>query len=212
MRWTEEMDAILKRMHADNNSFSQIGDRLGMNRSCIAGRVHRLGLAREPITGDPMQRPWTEEETKLAIELWKEGQSASQIARRLIRRSRNAVISLLYRNGLTSAHGGAGKNVKKAHFRKPSVLADFPVEPLPAEDTLPANLIALVDLEPHQCKWIYGDPKTSQSGCCGKQQVIGLPYCIDHARRAYRPVEIKGNLHLLDINEARKVKARRVFA
>lgn len=191
MRWTEEMDAILKQMHADNNSFSQIGDRLGMNRSCIAGRVHRLGLAREPITGDPMQRPWTEEETKLAIELRKEGLSASQIAHKLIRRSRNSVISLLYRNGLTSAHGGAGKSVRKSFIRKPSPLADLPSDPLPAEDTPPANLVALVDLEPHQCRWVYGDPRTKEHGCCGAQQVIGLPYCIDHARRAYRPAQTK---------------------
>jgi GcrA cell cycle regulator len=183
---------------------------------------------------------WSDDDTETVTKLWNDGLTASQIASKLTGKyTRNAVIGKVHRLGLVmrgpSTQGRRGEitirqgkgvrhrtttvsHLEAAVFGKAigggkgATGTRWMAEPLPPEDTPPANLIALLDLEPHQCRWIYGDPKTSESGCCGKQQIIGLPYCIDHSRRAYRPVEIKGNLHLLDINEARKVKARREFA
>lgn len=153
---------------------------------------------------------WTDEDIATVERLWNEGLSASEIAakinagKRFDKKTRNAVIGKVHRLGLSGRYvehrkaapvrasiTSMSSGQKSKAVKKVSPLALVPVEPLPAEDTPPANLIALVDLDPHQCKWVYGDPKTKDHGCCGKQQVIGLPYCIDHARRAFQPAQTK---------------------
>ena len=62
---------------------------------------------------------WTAERTSLAIRLWKEGHSASQIAYKLGRVSRNAVIGKIHRLGLSGNRKEVSLqqklNAKKAH-------------------------------------------------------------------------------------------------
>jgi hypothetical protein len=43
----------------------------------------------------------------------------------------------------------------------------------------------LAELEPRDCRWPIGDPSASDFHFCGTSQAAGLPYCQEHARRAY---------------------------
>jgi len=145
---------------------------------------------------------WTDEDAAIVEQLWGEGLSASQIAGRLKRRyTRNAVIGKVHRMGLSGRAVIKRKTERSETASRPrkirlkpaptkpqkDILAELPVEPLPAEDIRPEKLVAFVDLEPHHCRWVYGDPKESDHGFCGSEKVIGLPYCAAHARRAYQP-------------------------
>ena len=43
-QWTEERLEMLKSLWEEGLSISQIGEKLGVSRNAIAGKVHRLGL------------------------------------------------------------------------------------------------------------------------------------------------------------------------
>lgn len=51
MSWTAHRLAILKRMHKDGMSYTQIGIALGCSRSAISGKVMRLAMRRLPYDG-----------------------------------------------------------------------------------------------------------------------------------------------------------------
>lgn len=74
---------------------------------------------------------------------------------------------------------------------KPKVSIDWDIDPVAVNDDEmpPEKRIKLLDLEPHHCRWGIGDPKKDDFGFCGAQKVPGLSYCMEHARRAYRPPE-----------------------
>jgi hypothetical protein len=44
--WTTKRDAILKREFEDGHTYDEIAREIGVSKSSIAGRVHRLGLRR----------------------------------------------------------------------------------------------------------------------------------------------------------------------
>jgi GcrA cell cycle regulator len=149
---------------------------------------------------------WTDERVELLKKLWAQGATCSHIAARLGGNlSRNAVIGKVHRLGLAgrvvpvrshSERIGGSPKIRKVRVKpapavsQKSILAELPVEPLQKEDTRPDVLVALHDLEPHHCRWVYGDPKQGDHGFCGSEKVIGLPYCTAHARRAFRPVQV----------------------
>lgn len=65
----------------------------------------------------------------------------------------------------------------------------LPALPLPAEDPIdPTSGKSIMELGPQDCRWIHGDPATGLYSYCGAASVDKLPYCPDHAARAYRPV------------------------
>lgn len=160
---------------------------------------------------------WTEDRDALLTQLHAEGHSYSIIGHR-IGVSRNAAIGRAHRIGLTPRGYAvavrtpakyrrfkAAKNLDAVRTpTKVSPLASLPTEPLPKEDTPPADLLSIYDLEPHHCRWPYGDPK-HEHGFCGKHAVIGLPYCIDHCRRSYQPAQPKPKITYVPL-------AARVFA
>lgn len=54
--WTDENIAILRKMHIDGLSYSEIGKKLGISRNAALGKGHRLGLstrAASPPKGVP---------------------------------------------------------------------------------------------------------------------------------------------------------------
>ena len=38
-----------------------------------------------------------------------------------------------------------------------------------------------------ECRWPYGDPRQKDFYFCGKQKVVGNPYCEFHKRQAFAP-------------------------
>jgi hypothetical protein len=56
--------------------------------------------------------------------------------------------------------------------------------PVEVEDVPGATILTLTD---RICKWPIGDPRNPDFHFCGRASAEGLPYCTDHARRAYQP-------------------------
>lgn len=151
---------------------------------------------------------WTEERVELLKKLWAEGLSASQVAKQLGGVTRNAVIGKIHRLGLS---GRATTNraprsrpaTPRAAAPRPSAPAkpkaveetpveaatpDMPANPLPVE-VEPGQLATVLTLTEHTCKWPIGDPGTDGFHFCGRGADASMPYCAEHARLAYQPVQ-----------------------
>jgi GcrA cell cycle regulator len=152
---------------------------------------------------------WNDERVDLLKKLWSDGLSASQIAGRLGGVTRNAVIGKVHRLGLSGrattsrmkshrprARSQATKRLMKPRFANlgnPALrqlyLGD--TEPyVPSVEELvipPAERRSIQTLTEVCCRWPIGDPQQPDFHFCGKNKVVGLPYCEFHARRAFQP-------------------------
>jgi GcrA cell cycle regulator len=150
---------------------------------------------------------WSSERIEQLRSLWQEGLSASQIAVSLGGITRNAVIGKAHRLGLT----GRPSPIKNRPVgvsrprppRRPRVEVSAPrvmappvpprrIEappPVETEDGPGATILTLTD---RICKWPIGDPRHADFHFCGRASAEGLPYCTDHARRAYQPPARRG--------------------
>ncbi len=144
---------------------------------------------------------WTDERVETLGKLWRDGLSASQIARSLGGVTRNAVIGKIHRLGLsgrTTPHvpgarrPEAGRGERRLRrpspppaartFRESTAVVAV-VSPLP--DT---GLATVVSVRFGQCRWPMGDPLSDGFRLCGRDTRRGA-YCAAHGALAYRPVE-----------------------
>jgi GcrA cell cycle regulator len=147
---------------------------------------------------------WSTERIEQLRSLWRDGLSASQIAAVLGGITRNAVIGKAHRLGLTGRpspikNRGAGP-VRPRPPRRPRTerlpaaprvaaapvrrVVEPPPPPVELEDMPGATILTLTD---RICKWPIGDPRDAEFHFCGRVSAEGLPYCVEHARRAYQP-------------------------
>ena len=160
---------------------------------------------------------WTDERVEQLRKLWSEGLSASQIAGRLGGVTRNAVIGKVHRLGLSGrattsrmkthrprtraavpAKRPAAKVAPRfAQLGNPAVRALYqpeaePFVPAAEELVIPvAERKTIQTLVECSCRWPIGDPQESDFHFCGRQKVMGLPYCETHARRAFQPPQVR---------------------
>jgi len=148
---------------------------------------------------------WSSERIEQLRSLWHDGLSASQIATHLGGITRNAVIGKAHRLGLTGrpspiknrsvgvSRPRPPRRPRVEHAPTPRAVAAAPaihqhrhVEPPPIEleDMPGATILTLTD---RICKWPIGDPRHPDFHFCGRASAEGLPYCTEHARRAYQP-------------------------
>lgn len=155
---------------------------------------------------------WTDERTELAKKLWKEGYSASQVAKKLGGCTRNAVIGKMHRLGLSDRPLPSKPSKARATPRvtrrlsviamTPSVMqvipADAaPIKPLPMRDYKPGSQACALDaLGAHQCRWPLGPLLEPSELFCGEPLDEGRdlklpPYCVEHKKRSItgRPVK-----------------------
>jgi GcrA cell cycle regulator len=153
---------------------------------------------------------WSNERIEQLRSLWHDGLSASQIATHLGGITRNAVIGKAHRLGLTGRpspikNRSVGVSRPRPQRRPRVELAPTPravaaapiaqprhVEPPPPlelEDMPGATILTLTD---RICKWPIGDPRHPDFHFCGRASAEGLPYCAEHARRAYQPPARRG--------------------
>jgi GcrA cell cycle regulator len=149
---------------------------------------------------------WSSERIEQLRSLWHDGLSASQIATHLGGITRNAVIGKAHRLGLTGrpspiknrsvgvSRPRPPRRPRVEHAPTARAIAAAPaihqhrhVEPPPPlelEDMPGATILTLTD---RICKWPIGDPRHPDFHFCGRASAEGLPYCTEHARRAYQP-------------------------
>jgi GcrA cell cycle regulator len=155
---------------------------------------------------------WTSERIELLKRCFDAGLSCGQIARK-IGVTRNAVIGKMNRLGLSRPKDVIGrqleqrrasrlarpKTAKSWRSKRPHLnifaqheilMAAFPRPQLPATDTPIYNGsgCTLLELSQGKCRWPISNPGADDFCFCGNEPVKGLPYCLGHARIAYRPV------------------------
>ncbi len=118
---------------------------------------------------------WTDEKVEILTELWREGQSARQIAEVLGDGvTRNAVIGKANRLGLS-------KPSKSSVTRK-----QRKEERIKAKLMAPEGGATILTLTSSTCRWPIGDPGDEDFRFCGGPANPSQPYCEYHAQLAYQ--------------------------
>ena len=134
---------------------------------------------------------WTPERVEALKRLWAEGHSASVVARMLEIKSRNSVISKVHRLKLPARMQAQGTAMKRHGGRKryapqsdrPKLKPIMNPDPRPVFiERTPEQTVSFADLEPHHCRYPYGE---SDYRFCGCDKVPGQSYCAHHMRIAY---------------------------
>jgi GcrA cell cycle regulator len=142
---------------------------------------------------------WDETRVTALTILWKQGFSASQVARQLGGVSRSAVIGKIHRMGLAARDVPA--RPRASGFRASSVVrasaggvrrAAPPREPRPTPPSsrLPltvAPTATLLTLTDGACRWPIGNPDEAGFGFCGRARSGAGAYCAGHGASALRP-------------------------
>ncbi len=150
---------------------------------------------------------WTKDRELELIKLWDSGLSASVIAGRMGAESRNMILGKAWRMKLMHRRSGgaeAGLTNRITTLRKVKAKPMPPPEPkkrtvrrrlsamLVQEAPIPPSdydvaRISFNDLEPHHCKWICTPTALgpNEKQFCGCTPAPGLPFCPQHAARAY---------------------------
>jgi GcrA cell cycle regulator len=147
-----------------------------------------------------MSGPWPEQDIALLKRRWEEGATDSQIAHELNGRyTRNAVIGQRHRAGWIGRPAGAkvrhalSQSKRTDHARPvpyaPPVIAaalgeECPIVEITVAESDPGN-IAIVDLEPHHCRWPTWTSAEKGGMYCGAKRLEGHPYCGPHCSVAY---------------------------
>lgn len=133
---------------------------------------------------------WTDYRIDTLKRMRTTGHSYTEIAKKL-GISRNSAMGKARRLGLPTHESKSSRslinkrNISRATATVPRVKAapELSGRPLPPDMALPPSLnIALIDLEPHHCRFIPGDDRRF----CGHPRIDASPYCITHSLIAYR--------------------------
>lgn len=154
--WTEQEDALLRKLRKDGLSASEIGKQLGRGRNSILGRCHRLGLSE---SSDPHRRP-------------------RPLPKPRTIQFRPKTFQPTNGNGKTHAVKSAVRAAAKAaHKVKPHVEPEVP---------RPETACGLLELTNESCRFPLGDPKSPNFCFCGGSASFPkVPYCDYHMRVAF---------------------------
>ena len=139
---------------------------------------------------------WTPTRVDTLTSLWRDGLSASQVAKALGGVTRNAVIGKVHRLGLSGrVAGGVVRRPATPRPPRPSPIrvARSP-SPHPAKPAIaiveppegPGLVSRLEHVGAHCCRWPICDPKSDSFSFCGRPTGDG-PYCGGHDRAAHQP-------------------------
>jgi GcrA cell cycle regulator len=151
---------------------------------------------------------WTEERVTLLTQLWGNGKSASEIAEIIGEVTRNAVIGKAHRLGLSGrmspikkvapSQVSSAKVERRPVAKRRGVKAEKPeavapktahvvIHPKAKIDDAPVGGATILDLTERMCRWPIGDPQDPGFRFCGRTRDSVLPYCAEHAAKAYQP-------------------------
>lgn len=143
---------------------------------------------------------WTAERTSVLERMWRDGASAAEIAATLGTVSRNATYGKALRLGLAGRNGEARHLTTREIGKKNGRLAKPKLNRSGADPLASARAaaegrkslkgvawsaisgsdpVAMIDLEPHHCRWPIGDRPTL---FCGMPKAESASYCEHHAR------------------------------
>lgn len=131
---------------------------------------------------------WTDSLVDLFKQLHASGRSFGQIAAQLPGVTRNACIGKARRLGLTmkpSDNPAAERIDRRFKPPKPPRVRMYPErvrakpQPKPIRPPAPTGSVALIDLEPHHCRWPYGDSPPFMF-CGAPRRDEDVAWCASH--------------------------------
>jgi GcrA cell cycle regulator len=167
--WTEDRVEILKKLWTEGLSASQIAKQLGgVTRNAVIGKVHRLGLAGRAAPSRPVKRISVPIARPRPAPLSDQVVAAAKAARLAeIARAESA-----------------------AQAARAPMPAFNPVKPKP-RPTRDGEIIGVLQLGAHMCKWPIGDPGDVDFGFCGSHCEGSAVYCEEHAAIAFQPAILR---------------------
>jgi GcrA cell cycle regulator len=167
---------------------------------------------------------WNDERITELTRMWREGLSASQVARQLGGVSRSAVIGKVHRLGIAGRSlpsrprnsGGRPANAVRASpgraLRKPVLhRAPRPAPPPTMAFEVPATATILTLVE-DSCRWPIGNPDEAGFGFCGRPRLGGGSYCQGHGSMALRRRDVGMKRREIDHIVSRYVEGPRTWA
>jgi GcrA cell cycle regulator len=141
---------------------------------------------------------WNDERIEALTKMWREGLSASQVARQLGGVSRSAVIGKVHRLGIAGRDAPTRPNLlggrpsTRIRASAGGVRRTTTPRAAPAVRTAPrapfevAATASILTLTTHACRWPIGEPDKEGFGYCGRLSAGGGSYCAGHAAMAVR--------------------------
>lgn len=167
--WTDDRVAILKKLWTEGLSASQIAKQLGgVTRNAVIGKVHRLGLAGRATPSRPVKR--------ISVPITRVRPVVTDQAA-LLAKARLAEVAA-ENDSLAKAAEVLAAATPKPAKPKPRVIRD-------------GEVIGVLQLGPHMCKWPIGDPGDTDFGFCGSQCSGAAVYCEEHAAIAFQPAMLR---------------------
>lgn len=193
---------ILKAMWAAGEFLSVIGERLGLSRGAVAGKIHRLKL---PKRGRGSERraddAWNDEDKiQILKTMWAAGDPIKVIAR-AVGRTPGAVLSKALRLGFTRRDGQAKAAASKNAMEKRVLVKRLRIHPNQSPVVVthavyegvryeaPVTGKTLLELGPHDCRWPCWNAFETDQFFCAAPQLDGKPYCPTHCAIAYAPTQ-----------------------
>jgi GcrA cell cycle regulator len=174
MEWTDERVERLKKYRGEGYSASEIGLMLGVTRNAALGKLFRLGLSKPSANA---RRQWPRERVEALKQHLEKGLSARETAAAMDA-SYSSVCKIMVRNGLRSAFKShAPRSIGSRHR--------WPAAPPPILLPPDHKPVSFVDIGPHQCMYVVGEPAGRQTLYCGAD---GYPWCQYHYHIVYRPL------------------------
>lgn len=177
------LDYLLER-YVDGDSSGVMSDKVSakfnveISRSAIIGKIDRMGWNVDP---------------KITAERRKNGGAVSGDANLQDRAA--SIRSGKAKRGGSPTFNRSHQPARPPTARQVAVAAVFASEPLPAEDTPPANLKTFAEIGPGDCRFIYGDPREPDHGFCPNSAVPGQSWCALHTRRVHQQPEMRPPSH-----------------
>jgi len=157
--WSAERTEQLKRCFQAGLTCSQIAREIGVTRNAVIGKMSRLGLSRP--------------KDMLARQL----KRAGKLSRANTPRS---LSSKTWRPRRARLNIFAQHEMLKAAFPE----SEPRITEVPIHNGIGCTLL---ELARGRCRWPISSPGADDFCFCGNDSVEGLPYCLGHARIAYRP-------------------------
>jgi GcrA cell cycle regulator len=143
---------------------------------------------------------WNEERIEALTKMWREGLSASQVARQLGGVTRSAVIGKVHRLGIAGRDAPTRPNAlggrPSTRIRASSGGVRRAATPRSATPAAPrivhravfdvAATANIHTLTAHACRWPIGEPDHEGFGYCGRLRTSAGSYCDGHAAMAVR--------------------------
>ena len=133
---------------------------------------------------------WSAEEKDKLKEYWAEGYSATQVAHLIPNKTRNSILGVVFREGLTKNGTVKMKQAPRLKISSREIKAPTPLKEEVEKNPVLAdsgNPFTLKDLPSSGCKWPIGDPEQKDFHFCGHSRRVDGPYCDTHAKAGYQP-------------------------